>query len=220
MGRPAALSRDGIVEAAAALVAEHGTEALTARRLGRALGCDPTAVYRHFEDLAEVQREVGDRFLGAVKVTARPGEDWLATVRRICIELRLVQLRQPRVAVLVRSAPTRLTNEVRITEALLRELQRGGFEGRLAADAYHALIELTVGSAAIDAELAAAAPATRRATYRSWRSHYAALDPSEFPSAVAAAPHLYDGTADSRFEFALDTLLAGLSSLYVKAVGG
>lgn len=211
MGRPAALSRARIVEGAAALVAEHGAEALTARRLGEALGCDPSALYRHFADMGEVQREVGDHFLAAVKVEARAGESWDAAVRRICVGLRTVQLRQPRLAALVRAAPTRLANELRITDALLRELLRGGFEPAAAAAAYHALIELTVGAAAIDADLAAEPAAARTRAYRAWREHYADLDPAEFPSSVAVSAHLYDGSADDRFRFALDALLAGLS---------
>ena len=210
MGRPAALNRDRIVQAAAALVGEHGAEALTARRLGEALGCDPTAIYRHFADLSEVQREVGDHFLAAVKVAARVDEPWDSTVRRICVHLRAVQLRQPRVAALVHSAPTLLVNEVRITDALLRELERGGFGPAAAAAAYHALIELTVGSAAIDAALAAQPVLVRKRAYRSWRQHYAGLDAEQYPHAVAAAAHLYDGTADTRFDFALTTLLAAL----------
>lgn len=217
MGRPAALSRTRIVEGAAALIAEHGAEALSARRLGEALGCDPSALYRHFADMGELQREVGDHFLSGVRVGKRDGESWYAAVRRICIELRRVQLRQPRLAALVRAAPTRLSNELRITEALLRELTRGGFEPAEAAAAYHALIELTVGSAAIDAELAREPPAVRASTYGEWRQLYAALDPAEFPHAVVIAAHLYEGTADDRFLSALDALLAGLL-LRVKAV--
>lgn len=210
MGRPAALSRERIVDCAAVLIAEHGTEALSARRLGEALGCDPSALYRHFVDMGELQRVVGDHFLAAVRVEVRNGESWDAAVRRICVELRKVQLRQPRLAALVRAAPTRLTNELRITEALLRELTRGGFEPLSAAAAYHALIELTVGSAAIDAELAAEPAAVRRRTYNAWRRHYAALDPADFPQSTAIAAYLYEGTADDRFQFALDALLAGL----------
>lgn len=210
MGRPPALSRERIVGCAAALIAEHGTEALSARRLGEALRCDPSALYRHFADMGELQRVVGDHFLAAVRVDARNGESWDAEVRRICIDLRKVQLRQPRLAVLVRAAPTRLANELRITEALLRELTRGGFEPAHAASAYHALIELTVGSAAIDAELAAEPASMRRRTYEAWRCDYAALDPTEFPHSTAIAPHLYEGTADDRFQFALDAVLAGL----------
>jgi len=210
MGRPAALSRERIIDGAAALVGEHGAEALSARRLGETLGCDPSALYRHFSDMGELQREVGDHFLAAVRTDARGGESWETAVRRVCVELRTVQLRQPRLAALVRAAPTRLTNELRITEALLRELARAGFTPAAAAAAYHSLIELTVGSAAIDAELAAEPAGMRRRTYAAWRRHYAALDPAEFPHAVAIADHLYEGTADDRFRTALDALLAGL----------
>ena len=117
MGRPASLSRGGIIAAAALLVREYGVEALTARRLGNALGCDPTALYRHFTTMADLEREVGDRFLRAVDVRARDGDDWRTTVRRICVKLRRVQVRQPHLAALVSAAPTRLTNEMRITEA-------------------------------------------------------------------------------------------------------
>ncbi|MEQ1874032.1 MAG: TetR/AcrR family transcriptional regulator [Ilumatobacteraceae bacterium] len=212
MGRPATLSRGSIIAAAALLVREHGVEALTVRRLGEAVGCDPTALYRHFETMADLEREVGDRFLRAVDVRAREGDDWRATVRRICVRLRRVQLRQPRLAALVSAAPTRLANEMRITEALLRELDRAGFAGDQAATAYHALIELTVGSAAIDAPLASQPAGTRRRTYNDWRREYAELSPTESPASVAAADHLYLGSADSRFEAALDLLLDGISA--------
>ena len=217
MGRPAALSRDLIVEAAAALVEEHGAEALTARRLGEALRCDPSALYRHYDNMDDLQREVGDRFLAAVRVAPRKGEVWHVALRRICVELRAVQLRQPRMAALVRAAPTRLTNELRITEALLRELRRGGFSAEGAAAAYHSLNELTVGAAAIDATLAAETAAERRKAYRDWRAAYAALDATQFPNAVDVAAHLYEGTADHRFEWALDALLEGLAARAARA---
>ncbi len=74
MGRPAALSRERIVEAAAQLVVDHGSEALSARRLGDALGCDPSALYRHYSNMDELQRAVGDHFLAAVRVTTKRGE--------------------------------------------------------------------------------------------------------------------------------------------------
>ncbi len=212
MGRPATLSRSGIIAAAEVLVRDHGVAALTARRLGNALGCDPTALYRHFTTMSDLEREVGDRFLRAVDVRALDGDDWRTTIRRICLKLRRVQVRQPRLAALVSAAPTRLANEMRITEALLRELDRGGFSGDQAATAYHALIELTVGSAAIDAPLATQPADTRRRTYSDWRREYTELSPAESPASVAVAPHLYLGSADTRFEAALDLLLDGISA--------
>ena len=212
MARPATLSRERIVEAAVALAGREGAEALTVRSLGAALGCDPSALYRHFGDMGELHRAVGDHFLGGVDVMPRSREGWRSAVRRLCIELRQVQLRQPRLAAFVRSAPTRLGNEVAFTEALLRELRRGGFRPATAARAYQALIELTVGSAAIDATLAAQDDLSRAATYQRWRDDYAALPAEQHPSIAAAAPHLYTGTADERFEEALDLLLDGLTA--------
>lgn len=210
MGRPPTLSRDRIVEAAVDLVGRQGAEHLTVRSLGDALGCDPTALYRHFRNVDDLHRAVGDHFLADVDIAPRPREGWRSAVRRLCVELRAAQLRQPRLAALVHSAPTRLGNELAFTEALLRELRRGGFRAPAAAKAYHSLIELTVGSAAIDAAMAALPLSERAATYEQWRSDYAALDVTEFPAVRAVAPQLYRGTADDRFEDALDLLLAGL----------
>jgi AcrR family transcriptional regulator len=212
MARPATLSRERIVDAAVELATGGGSEAVTVRALGAALGCDPSALYRHFGDVDELHRAVGDRFLAGVDVAPRPREGWRSAVRRLCIELRQVQLRQPRLAAFVRSAPTRLSNELAFTEALMRELRRGGLRNATVARAYHALIELTVGSAAIDAALAEADEEARSATYAQWRHDYAALPKEQHPSIAAVSPHLYKGTADDRFEEALDLLLDGLAA--------
>jgi AcrR family transcriptional regulator len=213
MSRPATLTREGIIGAAAALAEREGADHVTVRALGETLGCDPTALYRHFRNVDELHRAVGDHFLAAVDVMPRPREAWRAALRRLCVELRQAQLRQPRLATFVHAAPTRLTNELAITEALLRELRKGGFKPVAAARAYHSLVELTVGSAAIDAPMADMPTAVRTATYRRWRNDYSALDATQFPTAVDVSKHLYTGSADERFVDALDVMLSGLVAL-------
>jgi AcrR family transcriptional regulator len=184
MARPMPLTRDRIVEAAATIAEREGAEHVTVRAIGEELGCDPTALYRHFRNVDELHRAVGDRFLGAVDVTPRPREAWRAAVRRLCIELRQAQVGRPRLATFVHAAPTRLANELAITEAILRELRKGGFKPTAAARAYHSLVELTVGSAAIDAPLADLPTSVRNATYRRWRNDYSALDAAQFPATL------------------------------------
>jgi len=213
MSRTANLTRERIIEVAAVVAERDGSDHVTVRALGEALGCDPTALYRHFRNVDELHRALGDHFLAAVDVVPRPREAWRAAVRRMCIELRQAQLRQPRLAAFVHAAPTRLANELAITEALLRELRRGGFKPVAAVRAYHALVELTVGSAAIDAPLADMPTAVRTATYRHWRNDYSALDAEAFPAITEVAKHLYDGSADDRFTDALDLMLSGLVAL-------
>jgi hypothetical protein len=159
----------------------------------------------------ELRRCVGDRLLVAVRTTARAGEPWDRTVRRICIDLRRTLLAHRRLADLVQGAPTRLPNEVRISEALLAALLRSGLDPAQAASAYHAVVELTIGSAAIDADVAAQGTRAAASTYRNWRNDYRRLDPQQFPALTATAANLYRGSAADRFERALDALLLALS---------
>jgi AcrR family transcriptional regulator len=213
VGRPATLSRARIEAAAAEIIEAEGVETLSARRLGSALGCDPSALYRHFADMDDLRRAVGDRMLAGVRTAVRAGEPWDRTVRRICLDLRRTLLTHRRLAGLVQGAPTRLPNEMRITEALLAALLRSGLEPAAAAGAYHALIELTIGSAAIDADVAAQGTRAAAGTYRTWRNDYRRLEPQQFPALTAVADHLYRGSAADRFERALDALLASLAPL-------
>lgn len=209
---PTRLSRDVIVDACLELLEELRPDELTLRRLGKALEVDPTAVYRHFRDKDELLRAVGDRVLDGVLVDLPdPDGEWRPVVEEICRRLRAAHLARPDVASLVRSGPPRHAHELRLTEAVLAQLARAGLPLGEAAMAYHALIELTVGSAALDAELAALDERDRRATYASWRQTYAVLDADEFPHAVAHAAHLYSGSADERFDYALARLLDGIT---------
>jgi AcrR family transcriptional regulator len=208
----ARLTKDLIVAAAIELIARDGVEQLSVRRLGEAIAADPTAIYRHFRSKDELLRAIGDRVLDGV-ADHLPVPAWKAGIRELCIRLRAANLAQPVLATLVHGGPSRHANELTITETMLAGLQAGGFSPNDAAQAYHALIELTIGSAAIDASLAVMPAAARAGTYETWRDAYARLDPHRYPSSVELSAALYPGTADDRFVFALDRLLDGLDRL-------
>jgi AcrR family transcriptional regulator len=205
----ARLTRDSIVTAAIEVIDEHGSEHFSVRRLGEAIGADPTAIYRHFRSKDELLRAVGDRCLIGV-TDDLPVSSWRDRVRELCIRIRAAYLAQPALATLVRGAPPRHDNERQITETILTGLADAGFEPGAAALAYHALIELTIGSAAIDSSLASETATVRARVYEEWRTDYATLDPAVFPRSVEIAGSLYPGTADDRFVYALDRLLDGL----------
>ena len=207
----ARLTPDFIVSRAIDVMGKRGAEQFSVRKLGEAIDADPTAIYRHFRSKDELLRAMGDRVLTGV-VDDLPTGSWRDCIRELCIRIRAANLAQPALAMLVRGAPPRHDNELRITETILARLIEAGFDAADAAQAYHALIELTIGSAAIDAPLAAEPAGERRLTYAQWRSDYAALDAAAFPHSVALASLLYPGTADDRFAFALDRLLDGLTN--------
>ena len=207
----ARLTRDSIVTAAIEVIGKHGSEQFSVRKLGEAIDADPTAIYRHFRSKDELLRAVGDRCLIGV-TDGLPTSSWRDCIRELCVRIRAANLAQPALATLVRGAPPRHDNERRITETILARLRDAGLEAHGAALAYHALIELTIGSAAIDSSLASETSAARARIYAEWRTDYATLDPDAFPRSVEMATSLYPGTADDRFAYALDRLLDGLAA--------
>lgn len=55
-GRPARLTRDGIIDAAETVVRADGIGALSMRRVARELDCSPMALYRHVADFDDLLR--------------------------------------------------------------------------------------------------------------------------------------------------------------------
>lgn len=207
----APLSPSAIVDAAIELLEQSGENAVTMRRLGEALGADPTAVYRHFRDKGELMRAVGDRLLGEVTTDVDLDQHWRTIVVSVCGRLRDALLQQPQLAATVRDAPPLAAAEFTITEVLLQQFLRADLGPRDAALAYHSVIELTVGSATIDAALDALDDADREHRYDRWRQAYAALPADEYPASRAVADLLYRGTASERFTIALERLLDGIA---------
>lgn len=78
--RTDALTVDGIVDTASALIAHAGLSALSMRRLGAALGVDPMAVYHHVSNKRELLALVMERVVGAMELPAAD-EPWAERVR-------------------------------------------------------------------------------------------------------------------------------------------
>ncbi|MBI5089248.1 MAG: TetR/AcrR family transcriptional regulator [Actinobacteria bacterium] len=205
----APLSRAAIVDATIELIGTSGAEAFTMRRLGEVLHADATAVYRHFRDKGELLRAVGDRLLGDATDGIDADDDWRTIVVTVCSRVREALLQHPHLAASVRDAPPLAEAEFAITETLLQQFLRAGLSPRAAALAYHSTIELTVGSATIDAAVHSLEPADRDARYQQWRQAYAAL-PQSFAASRRVASHLYRGSASDRFATALRQLLDGI----------
>lgn len=207
-GRPARLSREMICNAAEQLLASSDAASFSLRALGEQLGVDPTAVYRHFADKDDLLREVGDRALRPVVHRFASSDDPRGDIERLCSRLRATLIRNPIGLNITASGPTRRTNELRITEIILDALHRAGLDDEAAVTAYHVIIEYTLGSAWLDAPLAATG-ADRAGTYRAWRADYALLDAEEYPTTRQLARKLYP-SSNTVFATGLTALVSGL----------
>src|ERR1700733_11240335 len=198
------ITRDAVLAAALEIIDRDGAEALSMRRLARALNRDPMILYRHAPGKAALLDGVAETLLAQLHVdSADP--DWAGQLREVARRFRALALAHPHVVPLIVTRPLatplgmRPLGTLRPLEDILALLTRAGFSG---PDALHGhvldeLQELTVSPDETDDLL-------RLGLHR--------LPIGEFPLLRGLAPVLaaYDGAAE--LERGLDSLLTGLTT--------
>jgi AcrR family transcriptional regulator len=209
----AVLSSDVIVDAALALVGEHGAAGLSVRRLGAAIGCDPTAIYRYFASVDELFLAMGDRLIAHTIEGFEPGEDWKDNLRTLAKRTYAEYVAHPRVAIAVASRVTGGAHERRIIDLVLGELRRAGFAGEQAVRLYRSFGDFILAFSAVDADFLARTDEVRAADIQRWDDAYGDVDPEQFPNLAAVAPIVIAHAEVSTFELCLELLLDQIEHL-------
>ncbi len=209
----AVLSAGVIVDAALALVGEHGAAGLSVRRLGAAIGCDPTAIYRYFASVDELFLAMGDRLIAHTIEGFEPGEDWKDNLRTLAKRTYAEYVAHPRVAIAVASRVTGGAHERRIIDLVLGELRRAGFEGEQAVRLYRSFGDFILAFSAVDADFLARTDEVRAADIQRWDDAYGDVDPEQFPNLAALAPIVIAHAEVSTFELCLELLLDQIEQL-------
>ncbi|MER6220693.1 TetR/AcrR family transcriptional regulator [Streptomyces sp900105755] len=206
------LSQELIVRTAIRLLEQPGNDALSVRRLGLALGADPSALYRYFRSTDDLVLAVADELIGMSLKDARVTGDWRVDLRRSGMNLHRTYTAHPQVAVLAAARVTRRPNEMRGIESGLGILRDAGFGPDDAARYYHRFIDFTLGFAAIDAA-AHALPAEAGAGDRAaWQATYARLPAEEYPRIAESAQALAQTMSVSAYPGALEVFLDGVQA--------
>jgi AcrR family transcriptional regulator len=201
------LSESLIVETALRMLREHGSSGLTARRLGTALDCDPSTLYRYFRGMDDLTLAIGDALIGqALRGWEATGE-WRADLRAVGLRIHAAYVAHPQAAQLTASRVTGRPNELAADEAVLEVLRTAGFPLPDTVRIYHAFIDQTLAFAALDAASLALPRAALRADEGMWRSTYARLPAATHPRIAEAAPLLATRMVASAYPTALEMLL-------------
>ncbi|MGI5261762.1 helix-turn-helix domain-containing protein [Streptomyces angustmyceticus] len=203
------LSADLIVDAARELIDAQGAPAFTVRRLGAALGADPSAVYRYFRNTEDLLLALADRLIGESMTGFTPTGDWATDLRDFGLRAYRSALRHPQIAVFSTVRVTGRPHEQHAVETGIGLLLQAGFDEAAAVRHYHALVDTALGHAALDAGVLRLAPAQRAADEQAWQDGYAGLPADEFPSLHRVREHL-PAMAGSAVEPAIDLLIAAL----------
>ncbi|MFE2298619.1 TetR/AcrR family transcriptional regulator [Streptomyces sp. NPDC059445] len=201
------LSEKLIVETALRMLREHGSTGLTARRLGTALGADPSTLYRYFAGLDDLTRAIGEELTGRALDTWTATGEWRADLRALGQAIHASYLAHPQAAVLTASRVTGRPREIAVDETILGILRGAGFPDVDAVVVYHAFIDLTLAFAALDAGSLALTDEARVADEEMWQSTYAELPAETHPHIAATARLLAGRMTHSAYPVVLDTLL-------------
>jgi AcrR family transcriptional regulator len=208
------ITRQVVVAAALQLIDAEGADALTMRRLARALGRDPMILYRHAPNKAALLDGVAETVLA--QLTVDPGApDWTAELRAVARRYRALALAHPNVVTLLVTRPLatplalRPPGTLRPLENVLGLLTRAGFSGPDALHIYRALFGFLHGHVLNELQELVDKPDE---TDDMLRLSLHRLPIGEFPLLRSLAPVLavYNGAAE--LERGLDILLTGLTA--------
>ncbi len=206
------LSEELIVRTALRMLREHGSAGLTVRRLGIALGADPSTLYRYFTGMDDLTLAIGDMLIGQAMADWHGTGDWRADLRELGLRIHAAYLEHPQAAVLTANRISGKSHEVAADEAILGLLRGAGFPDRDVVRIYHAFIDMTLAFAALDAASLALPEEARTADEEIWQATYARLPAATHPNIAAVAPLLVAGMNDSAYPAALEMLLGNAES--------
>ena len=211
------ITREVVLAAALQIIDRDGADALSMRRLARALGRDPMILYRHAANKAALLDGVAEAVLAQLKVDpADP--DWAAQLRIVARAYRRLALAHPNVVPLLVTRPLatplglRPPGTLRPLEDILALLTRAGFSGPDALHIYRALFGFLHGHVLNELQELVENPDE---TDDLLRLGLHRLPIREFPLLRSLAPVLasYDGA--SELERGLDILLTGLTTTLI-----
>jgi AcrR family transcriptional regulator len=208
------LTRELIVVEALRLLDTGGVAGFSLPKLGRALGADPTAVYRHFASKDELVLAVADALIAESVAGLEPTDCWVETLERSSRQIRKVYWAHPAAASIASYRTTQGQAEMTAVNIIIDCVLRAGFEGRRAAEVYRAVGDFALFWAGGEASFIALDPDTQKRDLSAWTTAYLAVDRDRFPAIHQIRDHLADVEADHDviFETALAIVMSGLQA--------
>lgn len=129
MARPArpVLSQQRIVEAAIAIVDEEGLEALSTRRLARALRVQAPSLYNHFATKEEILDAAGDEIVAQVDLSMFGRDPWPEALKTWARAYRAAFASHPNIVPFLVRGPGRRPAALRLADAVYGALTDAGW---------------------------------------------------------------------------------------------
>jgi AcrR family transcriptional regulator len=210
--RPAkpALTREGIVATAVAVMRAEGLEKVTMRRLAQELDTGPASLYVYVANTAELHAAVLDEMLGEVDLNAAAGtRDWREQLMGVLASYTSVLFAHPALARAALSARPRGEHYLRLLERLLALLGEGGIPPMSAAWGVDVLLQFATATAAEQSTRDQTDDA--EAQWDTLTRTFAAASEKTHPQLHALAASLLAGSPQDRLSWCFRVVINGIT---------
>jgi AcrR family transcriptional regulator len=132
------LDRPLIVDAALRIAARPGAQEVGFRALGNELGADPTAVYRHFRNKAQLMSALIDRLMDDVAQSLPVGADWRDVLHAMASSTLDTFVAHPAIGARLADSRPVGPGELALVEVSMRAFQEAGLAGDVLVKYYGA----------------------------------------------------------------------------------
>ncbi|MEV5597413.1 TetR/AcrR family transcriptional regulator [Streptomyces sp. NPDC052496] len=211
--RPAkpALTYEGIVATAVALMRSEGLHRVTMRRLAQELDTGPASLYVYVAGTAELHAAVLEELLGEVDLSpVRTSGDWRDRLVALLGSYTHTLFQHPGLAQSALVARPRGANYLSLVEAVLALLHEGGVPDAQAAWGVDVLLHVATATAAEQAvrDRDAAAEDEHEALVGVLRQ----ADPATYPRIAVLGADLFSGTGEERLAWIFRLLISGMET--------
>jgi AcrR family transcriptional regulator len=210
--RRGSLTPDLIVTESLRLLDEQGVAGFSLPKLGRALGADQTAVYRHFASKDDLLLAIADRLVKESTENLTAHDCWVDTMLEVVRQLRRTYLAHPAAASLSACRTTRRPAEMRVVDLIIGAVFDAGFTGTQAAMVYRALGDFALFWSGSEATFLSLDAPVQRYDRSAWAQAYLGVKRSEYPNIWKIRTALPDIDDDDIFEALLSLLMDGVMS--------
>jgi TetR/AcrR family transcriptional regulator, tetracycline repressor protein len=208
--RRGTLTSDMIIEESLRLLDEDGIEGFSLPKLGRALGADQTAVYRHFASKDDIVLALADRLIEEASTGFEPQECWVDTLIEMAGRLRRTYLAHPAAASIASYRTTQGPAEIRAVDIIIGAMLSAGFEGAEAALMYRVVGDFALSWAGFEASFRALDERQQQRDNDAWTRAYLAVSRTEHPNIWQIKEDLPDVDDEDISATILGLVIAGL----------
>ena len=206
------LSERAVIDAGLAILREEGIDALSMRRIAKALDTGAASLYVYVASRDELLRLLFDEVAATIRLEPPDPARWREQLRELCVQTLEALEAHPGIArvalAIVPSGPSSLA----VAENMLALLLAGGIPPQRAGWAIDALALIVTANAVetVISQEREAAGEPDAYDQDMLEGMFTTLPPERYPNLVRHASALVTGGERERFLFAIDTFVDGL----------